>query len=98
VRVALAVIHGADDLPVELIDLGSIDLDGAPVVTFLGHRLVARIDVDRDGFRDLVVLIRYVGAVPDATVVLSGRLTDGTMFAGSDEICASTDHSRRGAD
>jgi hypothetical protein len=90
--VALAIVHGADDLRVESIDVGSIELDGGQVMTAHGYYLVARFDVDRDGFRDLVALIRYVGAVPDARVVLSGRLTDGTAFAGSDEICAHTGH------
>jgi hypothetical protein len=59
-----------------------------------------RLDVDRDGDQDLLVLIAGdPSSIPDGTtsVTLTGELDDGTPIAGGDTICTSTTPTNRRA-
>jgi hypothetical protein len=59
-----------------------------------------RLDVDRDGDQDLLVLIAGdPSSIPDGatSVTLTGELDDGTPIAGDDTICTSTTPTNRRA-
>jgi hypothetical protein len=84
------VIFGSDRLDVRRIDLASITLGGMPLQRLFGRYVAIVHDFDRDGTDDVFVLIEDVaGALPAGTrrVTVSGRLRNGTRFAGSDELC-----------
>jgi hypothetical protein len=85
----LVVIFGDADVAARRIDARTVELEGMPVATILGRPLAVRWDVNRDGYRDLIVLIDDVaGAIPagTTTVTVTARLRDGTELAGTDEV------------
>jgi hypothetical protein len=85
----VVVIHGSGLLPAEQIDAGSIELEGMPVARLFGLPLAFRADVDHDGLDDLVAVVRDLGGIRTGAdpAIVTGRLIDGSMFTGSDEIC-----------
>ena len=84
------VIYGSAEIDVRQVDLSTVELEGMPVQR-IWHRYVAMVfDSDRDGFKDLMVLIdeQPNALSPGATTAtLVGLLNDGSPFTGSDEIC-----------
>lgn len=84
------LVYGSPDVDLSALDVTSVALSGMPIVTVYGFPLAIPLDVDGDGSRDLLVLIRNVaGAIPagTTTVTLTALLEDGTPIAGSDSIC-----------
>jgi hypothetical protein len=91
------VIFGDVDVDARRIDVRSVQLEGMPVATFFGRPLALRLDVNHDGYKDLVVLIDDVaGAIPSSTrtVTVTARLRDGTEIAGTDEVRVLSGRSR----
>ena len=83
------VIFGTADVAAGQIDARTVELEGMPIATILSVPLAIRWDVNHDGHRDLVVLIKDVaGAIPagTTTVTVTARLLDGTQIAGTDEV------------
>jgi hypothetical protein len=85
----LVVIFGDADVDARRIDARTVELEGMPVATVLGKTLALRLDANRDGYQDLIVLIDDVaGAMPagTTTVTVTALLRDGTEIAGTDEV------------
>jgi hypothetical protein len=85
----LVVIFGDADVDARRIDARTVELEGMPVATVLGKTLALRLDANRDGYQDLIVLIDDVaGAIPagTTTVTVTALLRDDTEIAGTDEV------------
>ena len=83
-------VLGSEEFNVKLIDVTTLELDGAPVATKDGGKLmVAYEDYNHDGFKDLVV--KYVDTdnytSEDEWAHLTGFLLDGTPIHGVGDIC-----------
>lgn len=85
-------ILGSADFDVTEIDASTVRLESMAVKA-VGKRnkLLAHIeDVNEDGFDDLVVQIKDSAGVfspGDTTAIVTGNLSDGTLFGGTDTIC-----------
>ena len=72
------------------IDPATVTLAGAPIrVRGNGRRLVLRVDLNRDGIRDIMTFFRIQDlelTVADQTAVLRGQTVDGTRIRGKDSV------------
>ena len=72
------------------VDLATVTLAGAPIrVLTNGRRLVLRVDLNRDGIRDLLAFFPIQElelTVQDQTAVLRGRTVDGRRIRGEDSV------------
>lgn len=84
-------ILGSATFDVNDIDVTTLGLEGLPVASQgRSDRLMARVkDANEDGFNDLVIQVADVpGAFSGSgTATLTGLLLDGTVIAGTDDIC-----------
>jgi hypothetical protein len=85
-------ILGSADLDVSEIDASTVELESMAVKAVgKSNKLLAHIeDVNEDGFDDLVVQIEDSDCVfspGDTTATVTGNLSDGTPFEGTDTIC-----------
>jgi hypothetical protein len=85
-------ILGSASFNATQIDVDTVKLENMEIKA-VGEdsKILAHIeDVNDDGFDDLVVQIQDEGSVfppGDSTATVTGSLTDGTLFQGSDTIC-----------
>lgn len=84
-------ILGSDTFDVGLIDPATLSFEGMVVAIRGKDRPLTHVeDVNGDGFPDLVVQFEDVDGIftqGDGTATVTGQLTDGTPFEGSDSIC-----------
>lgn len=84
------LIYGNDQVDGRQIDPATVVLEDMPVVRILRTYVTVVADYNRDGIRDMLVMIRDTGQVPRyaTDVTLTGQLRDGSDFAGSDSACS----------
>jgi Lectin C-type domain len=84
-------ILGSATFDVTTIDANTVSLERMTVRVVGRGKLLAHIeDVNGDGFNDLILQIQDQDGMlqeGSGTVILTGALTDGTLFAGTDSIC-----------
>ncbi len=86
----MVVVYGSAELDVRRIERTSIVLEAMAVATIYGRPLAIRLDLDHDGFDDLVALVQTVaGGIEEGTTTatVSGFLDDRKPFAGDDGVC-----------
>jgi hypothetical protein len=88
--VVLAGVLSTEDFDATDLDLDSVTLAGAPIVsTRSGRHLAVRLDVNRDGLRDLLFIVdarKMDIEEGDTSVDLAAALEDGTEVFGSAEV------------
>jgi len=83
-------IFGGPGVDVASLDLASLSLAGAPVLSLSSGKPIAlRWDLDRDGFQDVVVSFPNQAlqlGPKDTVAVLAGRTLSGRLVRGSDSV------------